>query len=86
MVLSMLLRLVLANPLFSLQDINLTLGLSPPQNCHSDNLPPSGKKAQCIASVIASGTVGGSLGPFDRDKPRRAVLFAFALFLVFAAF
>ena len=25
-------------------------------------------RAQCIASVIASNTVGGSLGPFDSDK------------------
>ena len=31
MVLSMFLRLVLANPSFFLQDINLTLGLSPPK-------------------------------------------------------
>ena len=31
MVLSMFLRLVLANSLFSLRDINLTLGLLPPQ-------------------------------------------------------
>ena len=28
-------------------------------------------RAPCIASVIASSTVGGSLGPFDRDKARQ---------------
>ena len=30
-------------------------------------------RAQCIASVIASSTVGGSLGPFDRDKTRQNI-------------
>ena len=35
------------------------------------NLLPSGGRAQCITSVIASSTVGGSLGPFDRDKARQ---------------
>ena len=30
-------------------------------------------RAQCIASVIASSTVGGSLGPFDRDKARQNI-------------
>ena len=28
-------------------------------------------RAQCIESVIASSSVGGSLGPFDRDKARQ---------------
>ena len=32
MVLSMFLRLVLANPVFSFRDINLTLGLLPPED------------------------------------------------------
>ena len=31
------------------------------------------EKAQCIASVIASSTVGGSLGPFDCDKARQNI-------------
>ena len=30
-------------------------------------------RAQCIASVIASSTVGGSLGPFDRHKTRQNI-------------
>ena len=30
-------------------------------------------QAQCIASVIASSTVGGSLGSFDRDKGRQNI-------------
>ena len=30
-------------------------------------------RAQCIASVIASSTVGESLGPFDRDKARQNI-------------
>ena len=30
-------------------------------------------RAECIASVIASSTVGGSLGPFDRDKARQNI-------------
>ena len=31
-------------------------------------------RAKCIASVIASSTVGGSLGPFDRDKARQNIM------------
>ena len=31
------------------------------------------EKRQCIASVIASSTVEGSLGPFDRDKARQNI-------------
>ena len=30
-------------------------------------------QAQCITSVIVSSTVGGSLGPFDRDKARQNI-------------
>ena len=30
-------------------------------------------RAQCIESVIASSSVGGSLGPFDRDKARQNI-------------
>ena len=57
------------------------------------------EKRQCIASVIASSTVGGSLGPFDRDKARQNITLVpanytqpsdrvvfFPLFLVFAGF
>ena len=57
------------------------------------------EKRQCIASVIASSTVGSSLGPFDRDKARQNITLVpakntqpsdrvvfFPLFLVFAGF
>ena len=57
------------------------------------------EKRQWIASVIASSTVGGSLGPFDRDKARQNITLVpanytqpsdravfFPLFLVFAGF
>ena len=57
------------------------------------------EKRQCIASVIASSTMGGSLGPFDRDKARQNITLVpanytqpsdrvvfFPLFLVFAGF
>ena len=30
-------------------------------------------RVQCIASIIASSTVGGSLGPFDRNKPCQTI-------------